>query len=188
MAPDKGRQCRGEACRQRIYHWLLGLVNSRDDAEDLCQEICLRCLSGRTHLRDEANFFAWLRRIAQNTLKDFLRKKSRQTAWLETELDEEALMAIQEMHFWRALAEAKERSAVWEALSRLPERQRRLLVMKYVEGYSHKAIAEHLGITEQSAWQLLHRAKKAFKEAYMDIVGGKPDKGSRSRDARGEVK
>jgi RNA polymerase sigma-70 factor (ECF subfamily) len=157
---NKIRRCRGEACRQQIYQWLLGLVNSRDDAEDLCQEICLRCLLGQANLRDEAKFSAWLRRIAQNTLKDFLRKKSRQTAWLETGLDEEALMAIQEVHFGQALAEAKEKSAVWEALSRLPERQRRLLVMKYVEGYSHKEIAENLGITEQSAWQLLHRAKK----------------------------
>ncbi|MEJ7613971.1 MAG: sigma-70 region 4 domain-containing protein, partial [Candidatus Fervidibacter sacchari] len=67
----------------------------------------------------------------------------------------------------------KERSAVWEALSRLPERQRRLLVMKYVEGYSHKAIAEHLGITEQSAWQLLHRAKKkpSKKPTWTSLAG-----------------
>ena len=84
-------------------------------------------------------------------------------------------MAIQEAHFWQVVAEAEERSVVWDALSRLPERQRWLLVMKYVEGCSHKEITQRLGITEQSAWQLLHRAKKASKEAYMDIVGEKPD-------------
>lgn len=185
---DKNRRCRGEACRQRIYHWLLGLVNSRDDAEDLCQEICLRCLSGRTHLRDEANFFAWLHHIAQNTLKDFLRKKSRQTAWLETELDEEALMAIQEAYFWQVVAEAEERSVVWDALLCLPERQKWLLVMKYVEGYSHKEIAQRLGITEQSAWQLLHRAKKPPKKPTWTSLAKSPTSRSRPRVARGERK
>ncbi len=170
MAHDKGIQCRGEACRQRIYRWLLGLVDSRDDAEDLCQEICLRCLSGQAHLRDEAHFPAWLHRIAVNTLTEFL-KKSRQAEWLETELDDEMLMAIQELSSWQVMAEIEGKSIVWDALSRLPERQRQLLVMKYVEGYSHKEVAERLGITERSAWQLVHRAKEAFKQAYMSIIG-----------------
>ncbi len=63
-----------------------------------------------------------------------------------------------------ATKEAQEK--VQRALAKLTERQRKLLMWKYVEGYTHAEIAQRLGITEQSAWQSLHRAREAFKQAY----------------------
>jgi RNA polymerase sigma factor (sigma-70 family) len=56
---------------------------------------------------------------------------------------------------------------VRSTLRHLSSRQRQLLIMKYIHGYSHSEISKSLGIKEASACRALHRAKIAFKQAYI---------------------
>lgn len=158
--------CLGMDCRQRVYKWAYWLLGDQDDAEDLCQEICLRCLLGRVKFHGEAKFSSWLYRVMVNTGKDLLRKKCRDKEHIEQEIDAETLWEIWEAQSWERMATKEVQEKVQRALAKLTKRQQQLLMWKYVEGYTHAEIAQRLGITEQSAWQSLHRAKKAFKQAY----------------------
>ncbi len=92
--------CLGTVCRQRVYKWAYWLLSNQDDAEDLCQEICLRCLLGRAKFHGEAKFSSWLYRVMVNTCKDFLRKKCRDKEHIEQEVDEEMLWEIREAQSW----------------------------------------------------------------------------------------
>ncbi len=154
-------------CRQQTYQWALRLVGNRDDAEDICQEVCLRCLLGRRKFRQKAKVSTWLYRIRVNTLKDFLRRKHREEEWIEPTVDDEVWE--EKLERWTN-EETAER--VQKDLSLLTEHQQQLLIWKYVEGYTHAEIAQRLGITEQSAWQSLHRAREAFKQAYKGLDKG----------------
>lgn len=177
--------CLGTVCRQRVYKWAYWLLGNQDDAEDLCQEICLRCLLGQVKFHGEAKFSSWLYRVMANTCKDFLRKKCRDKEHFEQEMDEEMLWETWEAQSWERMATKEAQEKVQRALTKLTKRQRQLLMWKYVEGYTHAEIAQRLGITEQSAWQSLHRAREAFKQAYEALdrdeatktKGGKVKKG-----------
>lgn len=165
--------CRmGNACRQRLCQWLRRAVGNLDEAEDICQEICLHCLTGQAVFRGESQFTTWLHRIMVNAYRYYLRKKRRREEILTTEVSEEALHSAQTAQEWTEAAQA-ERFSLTErvriALSHLNLRQRQLLEWKYVEGYSLAEIAQRLGIKEESARQALYRAREAFKRTYRQI-------------------
>lgn len=59
---------------------------------------------------------------------------------------------------------------VQAVLDKLPPRYRRILVLKFVEGWSHAEIAEDMGITERSAREYAYRAKNQFKKIYNELM------------------
>jgi RNA polymerase sigma-70 factor (ECF subfamily) len=63
-----------------------------------------------------------------------------------------------------AVLSDERRDAVRAALGRLPERDRKMLLLRH-EGYSYREIAHALGITETSVGSLLLRATSAFQTA-----------------------
>jgi RNA polymerase sigma-70 factor (ECF subfamily) len=137
-------------------------VGNPDDAEDLCQEVCLHCLLGQAQFRGDAEFTTWLYRITSNASKDLLRKKYRRAESVETEVGEEVFLSATEVQAEDAVLVER----VQAALSKITPRQRQLLEWKFIEGLSHAEIAQQLGVKEQSAWVALHHAREAFKRAY----------------------
>ncbi len=67
----------------------------------------------------------------------------------------------------QAMAGAEVRQRVRSALDRMPERERRLLLLR-AEGYSYRDIAAALELNEASVGVLLARAKQAFRDLYED--------------------
>lgn len=116
---DKTLRC-GDDCRKRILLWVQRLVSNRDDVEDLCQEICMRCSLRRCSFRNNADFSTWLYKVAVNVVKDFFRKRSRQAEWLESEIDNETLWDVWEAQLWQlAMTSREERDKVQFVLFQL---------------------------------------------------------------------
>ncbi len=161
--------CFGTPCRERIYRWARRFVSNHDDAEDIRQEVCLRCLLRQATFRGEAQFATWLHRVMVSVCQDFLRKKRRRQEATETEMGEEAFRIAQAVQA-QIQAASEETAAIVDraqaALAQLMERQRQPLEWKYVEHCSHAEIARRLGVTERSARVILHHARAAFKKAY----------------------
>jgi len=143
-------------------------VGNHPEAEDICQEVCLRCAFGRETFHNEAEFTSWLYRIMLNVYTDHQRRKRRRDELTETEIGEELFRATQAAQAWaqEASADSSLREQAHAALAQLPEHSRQLLVWKYVEGYSHAEIAQRLGRTKQSVRVSLHRAREKFKKVY----------------------
>ena len=74
------------------------------------------------------------------------------------------------------LERADIRQKVLQAVSRLPGRQRRLFLLRELEGLSYAQIGEVMGISPNKAGKMLHRARLGFRQAYSSQVGVKEKK------------
>src|SRR5437870_5187943 len=66
--------------RPEILSYLVRLLGDREEAEDACQEACLRAHRAFTRLRPGSNSRAWLYRIATNSARNAARGRARRTA------------------------------------------------------------------------------------------------------------
>ena len=146
--------------RDRIYG-LVWRLSGGDHAlaEDLLQEAFVRAWQKLDSFRGDSRFATWLHRLTVNVaLSDRrirVRRLERETA-LEGAAERTASGA-QDVY-------AGTNMDLEQAISRLPERARTVLVLFDVEGYSHAEIAELAGMAVGSSKAQLHRARKLVRE------------------------
>jgi RNA polymerase sigma factor (sigma-70 family) len=132
-------------------------------AEDVVQEALLRALEAMRGDERELQLGPWLNRIAQNTAIDWLRQTDCNWKELDDRVD-----GVEETH---AAVERRARfHAVVSDIDTLPERQRRALVLRELEGRSYDEIAAALGVSGDGVRQLLNRARNAMRAAAGAVV------------------
>jgi len=149
-----------EKFHQPIFGYLFRLLRDRERAEDALQEAFTKAYRALPRLDAEANYRAWLYRIATNTAYDWLRRQ-RLRSWLPLR-DGRDDAALRYDHF----DESDTRIAVQDALNRLPVRYRVPLLLYCVYGLSTAEIAQVLGVTQSGAKMRLARARQMFAELH----------------------
>ena len=139
------------------------------EAEDIVQEGFVKVFQGIKNFRQEAKLDTWITRIMVNTALNVQRKKLYLYPMVDvTEMvlpDEE--MSLSGIHFTQLL----------ELIQSLPQGCQIVFNLFAIEGYSHKEIAESLGISEGTSKSQFARAKsllqaKLLKEStYYDRYG-----------------
>jgi len=132
-----------------IRAYLRRKVSDPDGADDLLQETYVRYLSAEVPSMDEAQATQYLYRVATNLVIDRWRRKDVKRRADETRVVETA----------RAPAPVDLRRDLAAALDRLPPRHRAIVWLAYVEGYSHREIAEIVDVKPASVRVLLFRAR-----------------------------
>lgn len=128
-------------------------------AEDLLQEAFVRAWQNLGSFRGESRFGTWLHRLSANVALSDRRIRVRR-ARFETVLDESAertAMGSKDVF-------AAQSSDLEQAIARLPERARTVLVLFDIEGYEHTEIARMTGMAVGSSKAQLHRARKLVRE------------------------
>ena len=150
-----------------VYNVALKLTGDPEDALDVSQETFLKAYRNLSSFRFESRFSAWLYRLAYNASMDLLKKK-RGTVSLtaEDEEGEERELAIADTAPTpeESLEREETRRAVREAVARLPEDKREIIVMREFSGMSYSDIADALGIEEGTVKSRISRARAALAE------------------------
>ena len=154
-----------EETSRPIFAYLLRVSGERTLAEDLLQESYCRLLSAMLSPMDAADRRSYLFRIASNLLRDRWRRHKEYS--LPDSVPE---VASSSPH-------PDLRIEVQQAFRRLKDRERQLLWLAYVEGSSHKEIADFTGLKAGSVRLLLFRARRKLAEFI----------GRGSRDSSSEV-
>jgi RNA polymerase sigma-70 factor (ECF subfamily) len=144
-----------------VFAFLLHMLGSREEAEDLSQETFVRMIGAAHRYRPEGRFRSWLLQIAGNRARNYLRRR-KIIRWLPFDL----LRTDPPDGSRSALAELEideERAAVRAAIGRLPVRQRQALVLRHYQELSYEEIALAMGVTCGSVQMLLHRAMLALR-------------------------
>ncbi|WP_371784267.1 RNA polymerase subunit sigma-70 [Streptosporangium subroseum] len=170
---------RVEEHRRELHVHCYRMLGSFDEAEDLVQETFLRAWRRRDTLRSEAGLRAWLYRIATNACLDHLRAHPRQpqprsapvasdpgldppasgaVPWLQPYPD--ALLDAADMVIDRETIEL----AFLVAIQHLPPRQRAVLILRDVLGWSAEETAGSLELTVAAVKSALQRARPTLKE------------------------
>ncbi len=147
----------------RVYAILFRLVGTREEAEDLAQDVFVQLYRHPLHPSREHNLAAWLYRVAMNLGYNALRSE-RRLATRRAALAGESNAEAQPASFPDPAAEtmrAEERAQVQAVLSQLPPQQAQLLLLRQA-GLSYRELAEVLGVAPGSVGTLLARAERAF--------------------------
>ena len=146
--------------RDRIYGLLWRLCGSDTAlAEDLLQEAFVRAWNKLDSFRGDSRFSTWLHRLAVNVgLSD------RRTRLRRIGQESEFAGIVERLAIGEKDVYAGDRMDLEQAISRLPERARTVLVLYDIEGYSHAEIAEIAGMAVGSSKAQLHRARKLVRE------------------------
>ncbi len=148
-----------------IYRFLYSRLGNQEEAEDLTSEVFLKAVRQLEPGRDPVSVQAWLFQVARTTLADYWRRRSRLPV---DPLDSEELAASPGDE--RAPDGSAQRLARW-LLDQLPPRDREILTLRFLHGYSIKETAAALGITVNHAKVLQHRAVQraaALGQRYRD--------------------
>lgn len=146
---------------RRIHRYLDRLSGDPELAADIAQETFMK-LYQRGSPPDTPE--AWLITVATNLFRNERSKHARRSRLLTPERSED-LLADPPASPSSAIEGAGDAGRARGALDGLPERERRMLLLR-AEGYSYRDIAAALEIEETSVGTLLARAKRAFREHY----------------------
>jgi RNA polymerase sigma-70 factor (ECF subfamily) len=136
----------------RVVHGVLLARVSRDDVDDLAQDVFLTAWRRLNDLRDPAAFGGWLTMIARNRATDFHRRSPELVELPEQLPAREAVSTEAEAH------------AALDAIRSLPDAYRETLMLRLVEGLSGPEISERTGLTPASVRVNLHRGMKLLRE------------------------
>jgi RNA polymerase sigma-70 factor, ECF subfamily len=159
--------------QERLVTVLEHLVNDRDLAEDLAQEVFLRIYRSRKRYAPGAKFSTWLFTIANNVASNARRSRGRRkevafdprpaTSTGMLSLDSMAQAASGFMPT-RQLDKAEMREIVQLAIGTLNERQRLAVLLCKFESMSYEEIAETMDMTPQAIKSLLSRARANLRD------------------------
>ncbi len=137
---------------EEVSRYVMSRIANQEDAEDVVQEIYFKAWKGLHTLHHESHLQAWLMRIARNEVVNYYKRK-RSTLPLALAVEEEPsenfLDYIQYLE---------------PCLVQLPPMQRRVFVMRQLEGKSYRRIAQELQLSIGALKATYHHAIKKLKK------------------------
>jgi RNA polymerase sigma-70 factor (ECF subfamily) len=141
-----------------IWRYVRRLV-SRDDAEEVTQEVWLRILRGILSVEDPARLPAWIFTIARRTVMDRLRVRYAQAPLVPIEEEPSGLLGIEEPDLgWM------EEEILEQALLELSPMERDVLVLFHLRELTLREVAEVLGVPSGTVKSRLSRARIALEQ------------------------
>src|SRR5689334_16244991 len=147
--------------RQRLFAYVRQMLSAstRQDAEDVLQDVFVRAYGALRNDAREMNVRAWLYRVAHNRCIDHLRRPVPPAA---------ELFEVSRKPLHDPLEEAQRREdlrRLVQDVGRLPEQQRSALLMREIDGMSYADLAVALDVTVPAVKSLLVRARMGLVEA-----------------------
>lgn len=141
----------------KMYGVCLRYAGNAEEAEDILQEGFIKIFNKIGSYRGDGSFEGWIRRIFVNTAIEHFRKKT----YLQpiTEVEENTM----EGKYLSVLDKLAEKDII-QLVQQLSPGYRTVFNMYVVEGYTHKQIAEALGISEGTSKSQLSRAKQILQD------------------------
>jgi len=140
-----------------IFNLSFRMMGNYEEAEDMTQDIFAKGFENLHKFRGEASFKTWIYKIGSTTCIDALRRKK--SLWGILRKITEGQKKLEEN-----VSNYDEKAWVQETLKALPENQRLLLVLRYIQGFSNKEISQILNCSEGSLKVKLYRAREGFKK------------------------
>lgn len=144
----------------RIYRFIYYRTNNKTEAEDLTGDVILKIAKALP--RQKGNFNSWIYKIARNTVIDYYRRNSVRKSNVSVQEMPGELPNGREDFTEQILNE----KALKKAMKVLPERQKEVIILKFIEGYKNREIARIIGASEGAVKLLQFRALRKMREFF----------------------
>jgi RNA polymerase sigma-70 factor (ECF subfamily) len=147
---------------QAMFNVCYRIVNQQEEAEDVLQEAFVKMFKQINTFREEASFGAWFKRVVINCALNHVKQRQRLEIKVEKFKNENDTPIFEEDE--ESNLPDFSVSEIKSAMELLPEGYRIVFSLYLFEEFSHKEIADELGITESTSKSQLNRAKKKMRE------------------------
>lgn len=147
--------------KNKLFRFAFRLLGSSDEAKDVVQEVFIKVWNGREQMSQIENMEAWCMRITKNLSLDRIRSRQRRaTDTLEESLDvrQEGLSPLESTEIQESM------QRISQLISTLPEKQRQVIHLRDVEGYSYNEICEIMELDMNQVKVNLFRARNSVRE------------------------
>jgi RNA polymerase sigma-70 factor (ECF subfamily) len=135
-----------------LFRLSYSYMKNKEDAEDVVQDVFTKYFCGLHFPMNPEQEKAWFLRVTINQCNDALRKKKYRL--------HEPLENIQEM----ALNEEDDMGHLYNALGKISEKYKGVIILHYLEGYSVEEIADILKLSKSAVKMRLKRGREFLKE------------------------
>ena len=143
-----------------LYATILRMTKKPQDTQDLVQEVFIKVYQQLGKYDRKGSFSSWMYRVAINHCMDEFRKKRYQMKIVEINEEKVVNPNHPEVIFFK---KEKNRQLEW-LISSLPEDERMIILLRYVNELSDSEISELIGLPLSNVRNKLHRAKKKMRE------------------------
>lgn len=150
----------------KILNLCYRYIGTREDAEEIAQDVFIKVHQNIHHYEPQGKEFTYLFRIAVNLSLNRIRDKKRKK-WLsfdilkENQGHEPAGDKLLQPDI--ALEKKEQSQRIWQALQKLPEKQRTAVILKRYQDLSYEEISDILQCSVSAVEARLHRAKQSLK-------------------------
>ena len=146
----------------RIYRFIYFKISNKEDAQDITSEVFLKTWQYINNKKKVQNFNALIYQIARNSVIDHYRKRT------QTELvrEEDILKTIHDKRSEQIIEQIdidSDMKGIETMLLRLKDEYREVVLLRYIEEFSIKEIAEIIGKSTGATKVILHRAMKKLQ-------------------------
>ncbi len=154
-----------ERYQSKVFSIIYGILRNHNDAEDIAQQVFTKVYFSIRNFDFRSSLLTWIYKITVNECYDYLRKKKVRKLVYESDFTEEDALRMENSEPARDPRQPvdvtlAQRDLALKLLSRLPEEERTLLLLKEVEGHSVEELAEMTGINENTIKVKLFRARQ----------------------------
>jgi RNA polymerase sigma-70 factor (ECF subfamily) len=153
-----------------VFRTAMALVHSREDAEEITQDVFVKVYRSLENFRGKARFSTWLYRVSLNTALNYLKARKRKHFW--SGLSGLFNQQSNEKNAETVLTEKAEASVIRKAIDGLPSKQRLVFILLKYEELPQKEVAQILKISEGAVEQLVIRAKTNLKKELEKTLAG----------------
>lgn len=164
-----------EKYEKSVFNITYRLTGGSKDAKDITQEAFLKAYNSLKQVRPEFKFSNWLFKIATNLCKDQLKKRKITTVSLN-ELNSLADYSTSQENsdsvstYEENIIPGDEQEQVQKAISKLPLKYRKIVVLRYIQDLTYKEIADILEMPIGRVKVQLHRAHKILYEQLSNVL------------------
>ena len=152
--------------KNKLFRFANRLLENEEEAKDVVQDVLIKVWNGREKMGEILNWEAWCMRLTKNLALDRIRTRQRHHTDSITEgfdIQQENLSPLETTE----LTESMQRINL--LISALPEKQRQIMHLRDIEGYSYNEICEILDLELSQVKVNLFRARNAVREKLVKI-------------------
>jgi len=145
----------------KIYNFIFYRLLHKQDTEDLVSEIFLKVARNIFSFNaQKASFNTWIFTIARNTLTDYFRRHKKTVSLDDVDFD---LTGVDYTAQYESI-EDEELKSVYQTLTRLDDRSRQILALKYFAELSNREISKLTGINESTVSTICSRGREKLRQ------------------------
>lgn len=147
---------------------LLARLGNQDEVEEVLQEVAVAAANQSAKDEKVERVGPWLYRVAMRQIMLFRRKAGRRKKLINNVAEKTQPSEVDASRGPLDFLLSEERQGeIREAMGNMSERDRQLLMLKYVEGMSYGQIAAQIGVTPSAVQSRLHRARGLLRNQLM---------------------